>query len=290
MPEFLTAPPSDQLLESYKMPPHSVEAEQSVLGGLMLDNHAWDKVADVLTEDDFYRQDHRLIYRHICKLVEHSKPADVVTVAESLEMSAELQNVGGLAYVGVIVQNTPSAANIRRYAEIVRERSVMRKLAQVGSEISDSAYSPAGRSAANLLDEAEAKVFEIAEAGARGKQGFVDIQPLLKQVVERIETLYNQDNPSDVTGIATGFHDLDQKTSGLQPGDLVIVAGRPSMGKTAFALNIAEHVALMLEKPSRCSAWKWVARSWRCACWARWGAWISTRCVRVVYRTRIGPS
>jgi replicative DNA helicase len=248
MPEFLTAPASDPLLESYKMPPHSVEAEQSVLGGLMLDNHAWDKVADVLTDDDFYRQDHRLIYRHICKLVEHSKPADVVTVAESLEMSAELQNVGGLAYVGVIVQNTPSAANIRRYAEIVRERSVMRKLAQVGSEISDSAYSPAGRSAANLLDEAEAKVFEIAEAGARGKQGFVDIQPLLKQVVERIETLYNQDNPSDVTGVATGFHDLDQKTSGLQPGDLVIVAGRPSMGKTAFALNIAEHVALMLGK------------------------------------------
>src|SRR6478736_6638872 len=248
MPEFLTAPPSDQLLETYKMPPHSVEAEQSVLGGLMLDNHAWDKVADVLTEDDFYRQDHRLIYRHICKLVEHSKPADVVTVAESLEMSAELQNVGGLAYVGVIVQNTPSAANIRRYAEIVRERSVMRKLAQVGSEISDSAYSPAGRSAANLLDEAEAKVFEIAEAGARGKQGFVDIQPLLKQVVERIETRYNQDNPSDVTGIATGFPDLDQKTSGFQPGDLVIIAGRPSMGKTAFSLNIAEHVALMLEK------------------------------------------
>ena len=123
MPEFLTAPPSDQLLETYKMPPHSVEAEQSVLGGLMLDNHAWDKVADVLTEDDFYRQDHRLIYRHICKLVEHSKPADVVTVAESLEMSAELQNVGGLAYIGVIAQNTPSAANIRRYAEIVRERS-----------------------------------------------------------------------------------------------------------------------------------------------------------------------
>ncbi|SFN96579.1 replicative DNA helicase [Nitrosospira briensis] len=249
MAQFLTAATSDQLLESYKMPPHSVEAEQSVLGGLMLDNYAWDKVADVITEDDFYRQDHRLIYRHICKLVEHSKPADVVTVAESLEISAELQNVGGLAYVGIIVQNTPSAANIRRYAEIVRERAVMRRLAQVGSEISDSAYSPAGRSASNLLDEAEAKVFEIAEAGARGKQGFVDIQPLLKQVVERIETLYNQDNPSDVTGIATGFHDLDQKTSGFQPGDLIIVAGRPSMGKTAFSLNIAEHVALMLEKP-----------------------------------------
>ncbi len=148
-----------------------------------------------------------------------------------------------------MAQNTPSAANIRRYAEIVRERSVMRRLAQVGSEISDSAYTPAGRSAADLLDEAEAKVFEIAEAGARGKQGFIDIQPLLKQVVERIETLYNQDNPSDVTGIATGFPDLDQKTSGFQPGDLVIIAGRPSMGKTAFSLNIAEHVALILQKP-----------------------------------------
>ena len=246
MAQFLTAASNEQSLESYKLPPHSVEAEQSVLGGLMLDNHAWDKVADVITEDDFYRQDHKLIYRHICKLVEHSKPADVITVAESLEISAELQGVGGLAYVGIIVQNTPSAANIRRYAEIVRVRSVMRKLAQVGTGITDSAYNPAGRSAATLLDEAEARVFEIAEAGARGKQGFIDIQPLLKEVVERIETLYNQDNQSDVTGIATGFHDLDEKTSGFQPGDLVIVAGRPSMGKTAFSLNIAEHVALTL--------------------------------------------
>ena len=170
MPEFLTVPASDQLLETYKMPPHSVEAEQSVLGGLMLDNHAWTRWPMFLPRMIF-TWDHRLIYRHICKLVEHSKPADVVTVAESLEMSAELQNVGGLAYVGVIVQNTPSAANIRRYAEIVQERSVMRKLAQVGSEISDSAYSPAGRSAANLLDEAEAKVFEIAEAGAWESRG-----------------------------------------------------------------------------------------------------------------------
>src|SRR3982750_4988806 len=153
MVQFVSVVPNDPLLESYKTPPHSVEAEQSVLGGLMLDNPAWDKVADILTEDDFYRQDHRLIYRHICKLVEHSKPADVVTVAESLEMSAELQNVGGLAYVGVIVQNTPSAANIRRYAEIVRERAVMRRLAQVGSEISDSAYSPSGRSQATPLNK-----------------------------------------------------------------------------------------------------------------------------------------
>lgn len=239
----------DQLLDSYKTPPHSIESEQSVLGGLMLDNNAWEKVADIITDSDFYRQDHRLIYYHICKLIEQNKPADVVTIAESLEISAELQTVGGLAYIGAIVQNTPSAANIKRYAEIVRERSIMRNLAQIGVEIADSAYNPAGRSAANLLDEAEAKVFEIAEEGARGKEGFVDIQPLLKQVVERIELLYSQDNPSNVTGTASGFHDLDQKTSGFQPGDLIIVAGRPSMGKTAFSLNIAEHVALELNKP-----------------------------------------
>lgn len=239
----------DQPVDSYKTPPHSIESEQSVLGGLMLDNSAWEKVADIITDSDFYRQDHRLIYHHICKLIEHNKPADVITVAESLEISAELQKIGGLAYIGAIVQNTPSAANIKRYAEIVRERSIMRNLAQIGVQITDSAYSPAGRSAADLLDEAEARVFEIAEDGARGKEGFMDIQPLLKQVVERIELLYSQDNPSNVTGIASGFHDLDQKTSGFQPGDLIIVAGRPSMGKTAFSLNIAEHVALELNKP-----------------------------------------
>ncbi len=239
----------EQFLDPYKTPPHSIESEQSVLGGLMLDNNAWEKVADIITDSDFYRHDHRLIYHHICKLIEHNKPADVITVAESLETSAELQTVGGLAYIGTIVQNTPSAANIKRYAEIVRERSIMRYLAQVGVQITDSAYNPAGRSAADLLDEAEAKVFEIAEEGARGKEGFVGIQPLLKQVVERIELLYSQDNPSNVTGIASGFHDLDQKTSGFQPGDLIIVAGRPSMGKTAFSLNIAENVALELNKP-----------------------------------------
>lgn len=247
-PLFVAGDSNDSSLDTIKVSPHSVEAEQSVLGGLLLDNHAWDKIADVIVEDDFYRHDHKVIYHHICKLIEHNRPADVVTVAESLENSADLQQVGGLSYIGAIAQNTPSAANIRGYAEIVRERSVMRKLARVGTGIVESAYNPAGRSATELLDEAEAKVFEIAEAGARGQQGFVDIQPLLKQVVERIEILYNQDNPSDVTGVATGFHDLDQKTSGFQPGDLIIVAGRPSMGKTAFSLNIAEHVALELKK------------------------------------------
>ena len=234
----------DPYLETYKTPPHSIESEQSVLGGLMLDNQAWDKIADILTDNDFYRQDHRLIYHHICKLIEHNKPADVITVAESLESSAELQTIGGLAYIGAIVQNTPSAANIRRYAEIVRERSIMRNLAQIGVEITDSAYNPAGRSAANLLDEAEAKVFEIAEAGARTVSGFVPIQPILGQVVDRIQELYDRDSPAGITGVPTGLTDLDEKTSGLQPSDMIVLAARPGMGKTSLALNIAENVAV----------------------------------------------
>ncbi|HMK15039.1 MAG TPA: replicative DNA helicase [Burkholderiales bacterium] len=239
----------DEQIDVIKLPPHSIEAEQSVLGGLLLDNSAWDKVGDVIVEADFYRHDHRLIYRHISKLVEHNKPADVITVAESLENSAELQNAGGLAYLGALAQNTPSAANIRRYAEIVRDRSVLRKLAAVATEIADSAYNPLGREAVDLLNEAEAKVFHIAEAGARGQVGFAEIQPLLTQVVERIDMLYHQDNPSEITGVPTGFTDLDQKTSGLQPGDLIIVAGRPSMGKTSLALNIAEYVGIELRLP-----------------------------------------
>ncbi|MBI5752765.1 MAG: replicative DNA helicase [Hydrogenophilales bacterium] len=234
----------DNQVDAIKLPPHSVEAEQSVLGGLLLENTAWERIADLITEQDFYRHDHRLIYRHITKLLDGGKPADVVTVSESLENSNELTTVGGLAYLGALAQNTPSAANIRRYAEIVRDRAILRGLVEVGTAIADSAYNPSGRSAAELLDEAEGKVFKIAEAGARGKQGFMELQPLLTQVVERIDMLFQRDNPSDITGIPTGFVDLDRMTSGLQPGDLVIVAGRPSMGKTAFSLNIAENVAL----------------------------------------------
>lgn len=239
----------DPQLDAIKLPPHSVEAEQSVLGGILLDTSAWDKVADLIGEQDFYRLEHRLIYRNIVQLIEQAKPVDAITVAESLESHAELDKAGGLAYLGSLVQNVPSAANIRRYAEIVRERAIMRKLAEVGSEISTSAYNPAGRDADQLLDEAESRVFEIAEAGERGRQGFIRIPPLLSKVVERIETLYGRDNASDVTGLATGFTDLDRDTAGLQPGDLIIVAGRPSMGKTAFAINIAEHAALELNKP-----------------------------------------
>jgi replicative DNA helicase len=240
---------ADETLDSLKLPPNSVEAEQSVLGGLLLENEALDKIADVLSEVDFYRHDHRLIYHHICKLIEQSRPADIVTVAESLENSAELSSVGGIAYLGALAQNTPTAANIRRYAEIVRERSVMRKLVEVGSGIAESAYNPQGRDAQQLLDEAEAKIFKIAESGNRSSQGFVDMKSLLPAVADRIDYLYQRENQGAVTGVPTGFDDLDERTSGFQPGDLIIVAGRPSMGKTAFSLNIAENVALDTKLP-----------------------------------------
>ena len=234
---------ADETLDSLKLPPNSVEAEQSVLGGLLLENEALDKIADVLSEVDFYRHDHRLIYHHICKLIEQSRPA------ESLENSAELSSVGGIAYLGALAQNTPTAANIRRYAEIVRERSIMRKLVEVGSGIAESAYSPQGRDAQQLLDEAEAKIFKIAESGNRSSQGFVDMKSLLPAVADRIDYLYQRENQGAVTGVPTGFDDLDERTSGFQPGDLIIVAGRPSMGKTAFSLNIAENVALDTKLP-----------------------------------------
>jgi replicative DNA helicase len=231
-------------VDSLRLPPHSVHAEQSVLGGLLLDNAAWDKISDYLRGDDFYRHDHRLIFEHIARLIDQSRPADVITVYEALTSSGKIEEVGGLVYLNALAQNTPSAANIRRYAEIVRGRSVMRRLVSVSDEIAESAFNPNGRETDQILDEAESKIFAIAEEGSRGQQGFVELQPLLAKVVERIDELYHRDNPSDITGVPTGFADLDGKTSGLQPGDLIIVAGRPSMGKTAFSLNIGEHVAI----------------------------------------------
>ncbi len=234
----------DAPLIALRVPPHSIEAEQSVLGGLLLDNTAWERIGDIVAVEDFYRDDHRRIFRHIAKLIEQNRPADVVTVAESIDSSEDKEKTGGITYLGQLAQNTPSAHNIRRYAELVRERAVMRKLVTVGSEIADSALSPAGKEVAQLLDEAESKVFEIAEAGNRGRDGFKDIHQLLSQVMERVDMLYHRENPSDITGIPTGYHDLDQMTSGLQEGDLVVVAGRPSMGKTALALNMGEHVAV----------------------------------------------
>ncbi|WP_175719920.1 replicative DNA helicase [Burkholderia anthina] len=223
--------PQDPQIESLKVPPHSVEAEQSVLGGLLLDNAAWDRIADFLSQGDFYRYDHRIIYEHIGRLIASTRPADVVTVYEALTTSGKADDVGGLAYLNALAQNTPSAANIRRYAEIVRDRAVLRRLVSVADEISADAFNPQGKEVRQLLDEAESKVFSIAEEGARGNQGFLEIGPLLTQVVERIDTLYHTANPSDVTGTPTGFVDLDRMTSGMHGGELIIVAGRPSMGK-----------------------------------------------------------
>ena len=240
--------PETQLL-NLKLPPQSIESEQSVLGGLLIDNNAFDKVGDIVSGDDFYRDDHRRIFRHISRLIEKGKPADVVTVDESIKTSEDKDKIGGIAYLAALASNTPTAQNVRRYAEIVRECAILRKLIEVSTEIADRAVNRMGKEVGQLLDEAESKIFQIAEAGAKTRQGFIEIQPLLTQVMERIDLLYHKDNPSDITGIPTGYRDLDERTSGLQPSDLIIIAGRPSMGKTALALNMAEHVAVENKLP-----------------------------------------
>ena len=233
--------------ESLKVPPHSIPAEQSVLGGLMLDNEAWDQIADRVSEDDFYRRDHRLIFRAIGELADASQPFDVVTLAERLERNRLLSDAGGLAYLGALAKDTPSAANIRAYADIVREHSVLRQMVRVGTDIANAAYFPDGRESRELLDFAESQVFEIAERGSRGRRGFVRIKDLLTQAVDRIDHLFQLDSP--ITGVPTGFNDFDEMTAGLQPSDLVIIAGRPSMGKTSFAMNIAENAAIKHKVP-----------------------------------------
>jgi len=236
----------DQSTDRLKVPPHSIEAEQSVLGGLMIENTAWDSIADVVGEADYYRQDHRLIFRSLSSLSNSGAPLDIITVSEWLEKHNELDKVGGIAYLSTLAQNTPSAANIKAYAEIVRERSILRQLIRISSEIGDSAFNTEGRSSSEVLDVAEQKVFEISENNSRGRQGFQSIAHLLPKVVERIDQLHELGG--DITGLSTGFKDLDRMTSGLQPADLVIVAGRPSMGKTSFAMNIAENVAISSDK------------------------------------------
>ena len=241
--------PIDPEIAALRTPPHSTEAEQAVLGGLMLDNSAFDRVADLLREEDFYRHDHRLIWRQIARMIERSQPADVVTVLESLQTNGHADEAGGLPYLNALATETPSAANIRRYAEIVRDRGVLRRLISTSDEIATAALNPQGRDTRQLLDEAESKIFQIAEEGSRGEAGFQPLQDLLGKVVERIDELYNQDSSSDVTGVPTGYVDLDRMTSGMQPGDLIIVAGRPSMGKTSFAMNIGEHVAIEQQLP-----------------------------------------
>lgn len=243
---FVTDIP-DPATQALNVTPHSIEAEQSVLGGLMLDNTAWDKIADIVNQDDFYRRDHRQIFHAIAQLVEQQDPTDVVTLSDWLDKRKELEKIGGLAYLGQLAKNTPSAANIITYAQIVREKSVLRQLISVGNEISSSCYQTEGRKSEQLLDNAEKLVFEIAEKGAKGRKDFVSIKDLLVKAVDKIDMLFQQDSP--ITGVPTGFSDFDDMTSGLQPSDMIIVAGRPSMGKTTFAMNIAENIAIKTDVP-----------------------------------------
>ena len=238
----------DYSLDSLKVPPNSIQAEQSVLGGLMLDNQTWDSIADKVVEIDFYRRSHQLIFRKIEELAEKQIPFDVITLSDALKVIGELENVGGLAYLIMLAKDTPSAANITAYANIVRERSVLRQLIHIGTQISDSAFNTEGRDTAELLENAERQVFQIAEQRQRGQSGgFIPIKSLLANAVDKIETLFEQEGA--ITGAGTGFTDFDELTSGLQPADLIIVAGRPSMGKTTIAMNMAENIALKGNKP-----------------------------------------
>jgi replicative DNA helicase len=237
-----------QLLSSTaKLPPQALEAEQSLLGGLLLDNRKWDEVTDEIGVRDFYSQNHRLIFSAISALQAAGDAADVVTTSEWLESEGNLDNAGGLAYIGTLANNTPSTANILTYAKIVRERAILRSLIAAANDISDSAYKPEGRTPREVLDNAEKLVFDISERDGRNRRGFTSIQELLARSVDRIEELF--ESKEAITGVPTGFSDLDSMTSGLQPGDLVIVAGRPSMGKTSFAMNIAEYVAVEKKLP-----------------------------------------
>jgi replicative DNA helicase len=228
------------------VPPHSIEAEQSVLGGLMLDNRAWDQVIDRLHEKDFYRHEHRVIFRSMYKLMEHNKPLDALTVAETLREVHELEQIGGEFYLFELANNTPSAANIVAYSDIVRERSVLRQLINAANDIANNAFNTQGRPLTELLDFAERQVFAISEQGSRG-EGPVNIKDFLAKTMERIDALFHSNTP--ITGVPTGYHDLDEMTSGLQASDLVIIAGRPSMGKTTLAMNIAENVAIKSRAP-----------------------------------------
>ena len=225
-----------------RVPPHSIEAESSVLGGLLLDNTAWDRVSDLVKEGDFYRHEHQLIFSAVALLIIASKPADVITVFEQLRGLGNAEEAGGLVYLNSLAQYVPSAANIRRYAEIVRERGILRKLLTASDEIATKAFNPQGKSVAQILDEAEQKIFNIGEEGSRMKQGFQGMDTLVIDLMDRVQEM--ADNPNDITGVPTGFYDLDRMTAGFQAGDMIVLAARPSMGKTALAINIAEHVAL----------------------------------------------
>ncbi len=239
---------SSEVVDQLKIPPHSMESEQCVLGGLMLENEVWDRVSDKLTEEDFYRREHRIIFKMIWRLAEHSTPFDVVTLSAALEKEQMLDDVGGLAYLSELARNTPSVANISAYAEIVRERSILRRLLSVATDIADKVYRPEGLTSAEVLDHAEQTVFAIAEHGADKKgSGPASVKSIMPKVVEQLDELMQSEG--GITGKPTSYKDLDKMTSGLQNADLIIVAGRPSMGKTTFAMNMAENVAMDAKKP-----------------------------------------
>ncbi len=231
-----------------KVPPNSIEAEQSLLGGLMLDRDAWDKIADVVAAEDFYRKDHRVIFAAIAALCADGNPSDVVTVSEYLDSRSELEQAGGLEYLATLANETPGAANARAYANILKERAMLRALITAGNAISGSAFVTDGRSASELVDEAERLVFQIAESGARGRAGFRALRQILPEAVDRIDLLHQSEG--EITGIPTGYHEFDKLTAGLQAGDLIVIAGRPSMGKTTLAVNIAENAAIGSKVPT----------------------------------------
>ncbi|HCT7257084.1 TPA: replicative DNA helicase [Escherichia coli] len=238
----------DPQVAGLKVPPHSIEAEQSVLGGLMLDNERWDDVAERVVADDFYTRPHRHIFTEMARLQESGSPIDLITLAESLERQGQLDSVGGFAYLAELSKNTPSAANISAYADIVRERAVVREMISVANEIAEAGFDPQGRTSEDLLDLAESRVFKIAESRANKDEGPKNIADVLDATVARIEQLFQQLHDG-VTGVNTGYDDLNKKTAGLQPSDLIIVAARPSMGKTTFAMNLVENAAMLQDKP-----------------------------------------
>ena len=233
---------ADQQIAQLRIPPHSMEAESSVLGGLLLDNKSWELVADILSEGVFYRYEHRQVFLGISALINASRPADVITVYEYLQSIGKAEEVGGLGYLNALAQYVPSASNIRRYAEIVRERAILRKLVTASDEIATNAFNTQGKPVPQILDEAEQKIFQIGEEGSRLKQGFQNMDQLAVILMDRVNQM--ADSPNDITGVPSGFVDFDKMTSGMQAGDLIVLAARPSMGKTALAINIAEHVAL----------------------------------------------
>ncbi len=241
------AEPKLATVENLKVPPHSIEGEQAVLGGLLLSATAWEKVADLLSEGDFYREDHRMIFRAVFDLSDKSKPCDAVTVTEWFSSHGQIDLIEGGAYINYLTGSTPSAANIVAYAEIVRENSILRQLIDAGSEMTSAAFTSDGRDSKELLEDAEKRVFAIADLGSRSRSGFVSVQDTIKEAMDRIQELHETEGA--ITGTPTGFKDFDALTAGLQNSDLIIVAGRPAMGKTTFAMNIAEHAAIQNNVP-----------------------------------------